>query len=104
MNRILMRVASRGYGWYLALKIGKAVVAVPWFFVTMAAVLVAGVLAYSWGIIKLARDFAHEAMAMGVGYWRRNWFKGFSRQHYNHLHHYKQSPRPVRAIDREGSP
>lgn len=90
------RVAARGYGWYLALKIGKAAIAVPLFVLHSAWAFPLGLACYLYDAFK---DCGKELFSLSRDYWRRNWFSGFSRRHYNSLSYYKPAPRPMRSED-----
>lgn len=87
MKDMMIKLAGRGYGWYLALKIGKAVLALPLFVIWLPAYLALGAVVWvcmsAWEAGRAVFDIGME----GVRFWRKNWFKGFSRKYYNSLHH-----------------
>lgn len=97
MSELLMMLAGRGYGWYLALKIGKAM-SLPVFVTGWVVYAIAGFLfvwlagcaqaAYETGRI-VASDFIANVL-------RRRWFNGFSKTYYESLSHYKPQPTPTR--------
>ena len=96
MSEFLIRIARRGYGWYVALKMAKAI-SLPLF--------VTGWIVYSILVIAFvfsARVIAAicEVVAITVGDFRynvlrRRWFTGFSRAHYLSLEQYVLAKEPA---------
>lgn len=95
---VLMRLAARGYGWYLALKIGKALLAVPcfvaWLFLWPALAL----FVFVQETVKLLLSIAAEAIEGVDDFWGRPWFRGFTRRYYESLEHY-QKYRPLPPLE-----
>ena len=85
---VLTNLAKRGYGWYLALKIGKALL-LPF---AVAGYPILLVIAIAYFMTKEAVG-ALVACIRGIpSDWddliaSRRWFSGFSRSYYNGLHH-----------------
>lgn len=84
-----MKLAKRGYGWYLALKIGKAIIAIPWFFVLMVVMICVSAVLLIWNGVKSSRATVMDLLECVADYWRSKWFKGFSRTYYRSLSYYK---------------
>ena len=83
----LRDIAAKGYGWYVALKVGKAlmlpIACVIWLaWATVSAVCIP-IIRFLAGFVGVARDipcdFRHH-----IG--EKRWFTGFSRGHYLSLY------------------
>lgn len=105
VDDLMMRLAGRGYGWYLALKVMKAA-SLPVFvsgWLVYAAVL--GLFLAIGGAIVAAK----EAAVFIIGDFcenvlRKKWFTGFGRAYYGSLSHYnKRGPyKPLPSVDVDG--
>src|SRR5690606_18055565 len=90
---ILRRICGRGYGWYLAIKIVKAVIAIPLFPIYIVGVPVLYCVLRVLLFCKyLIAKFPYELYAECVEYWGWNWFRNFSRRAYNKIYH---APKPI---------
>lgn len=98
---IWQKVAKLGYGWYLALKIGKAVIAIPYFPIVMAACLALSLLVWLWECAKSAWTIAVEVPDWVTEYWRSKWFSGFGRSYYASLSMYRKEPISVHVEEIE---
>ena len=91
---VMQRVCNRGYGWYVAAKIGKAICAVPMFVLTMLAITVVAILlAIRRAIESLWTEFLSDVPSMVAHYWNSRWFSGFGRKHWASLY---RKPKPTR--------
>jgi hypothetical protein len=95
----LMRLAAKGYGWYLALKIGKAALAVPCFLLWLPLWTLLTVVVCAWEMLKIPATLAKEWIESVLEFWSKPWFRGFTRSYYKSLTHYaKLVPRPSEDI------
>lgn len=103
MNEFLRSIAAKGYGWYLLLKVCKAVISVPMFaayvvFWTLAAAVLA-----AWFAVKgVLWDFPKMMTATMAEYWERPWFRNFGRGWYRSQ--YESSVTPLPPIDATPEP
>ena len=86
------RISTKGYGYFLALKILKAVIAVPWFLVVVFFVqFVLLLFALKTALKGIFWEYP-KAMSEGVMlYWSQPWFRNFSRAFYR-KHYHKPEP------------
>jgi hypothetical protein len=83
----LAKLAGRGYHWYLPLKIGKALVAVPLFVLWLPVYAVAGTVVVLLTVTKMMLlEIPVEIFNEARDYWKRKWFRGFSRAFYRSLY------------------
>ena len=100
IDELIMKLAGRGYCWYLALKIGKAASA-PVFVAGWVVYAVAGFL-FVWlaGCVQSAYETARIVVSdFHSNVLRRKWLTGFSRDYYQSLDHYKPAPTAYKPED-----
>lgn len=102
MDAYLQSLAAKGYGWYLALKIVKALLSVPLFVCWIGVLSVLAVCIGVWDAIKaFAWDLPAGMVQEARDFWAKRWLSGFSRAYYSGLSHYKPAPTPLPAEDRQ---
>ena len=75
------RISAKGYGWYLALKISKAMLAIPMFPLYVLAMLGLAALLGLWYASRgLFWEFPRHMAASVADYWTWNWFRNFDRR------------------------
>lgn len=90
----MQRICNKGYGWYVAAKVVKAVCAVPAFLLLMIVMpVLAFLLAVRRAIECLWSEFLADLPSMVAHYWKGRWFSGFSRKHWASLY---RKPKPTR--------
>lgn len=69
------RIANKGYGYYLTMKILKAIFSIPVFLITFPLAVALGLLI---SIVKMFQEAWEELPGLLELYKARNWFTGFS--------------------------
>jgi len=90
LDRLMQRLARRGYGWYLALKVGKALLAVPLFVLYVPALIALVLLLAAFRACAELWEGPKAIAADAMSFWQRKWFKGFTRAYYDNLSHYRR--------------
>lgn len=89
MDNWLRYIAGQGYGWYLALKIGKAACLPLWVVGWLVYALLGGAFVFLGGCFVAAKETAGVIVRdFAANVLRPRWFSGFSRVYYNGLHRY----------------
>lgn len=83
----------------MALKIAKAGLAVPMFALWLPAHAALSLACLVWETAELAGSLVGELATESAAFWRKPWFRGFSRAYYGSLSHYKAKPVPFKASD-----
>jgi hypothetical protein len=87
-----IRIAQRGYGWYLAMKIGKALAAAPMFLLWLPLYAALGAVLWLAECVIEACKTTASVYGEAASYWRKRWFTGFSRSYYYSLDFYRPTP------------
>jgi len=91
MNDLLRKICNRGYGFYLAFKILKALIAVPWFIICAILIAIITPIYYFCVMIKtIFTEVLPEIGQMVVDYWSKPWFRHFSKDFWLYL--YRRKP------------
>jgi hypothetical protein len=90
IRNALMAIARKGYGWYLAIKVGKALLFPVYAVVIVAAYTVAVLMfvgrSFFDFLVELVKALAAAPAAIAEGIHDGVWFRGFSRAHYRDLY------------------
>lgn len=93
LNELLNKIVKRGYGWYLLFKILKSILAIPVFIAWISIFLLAGIYVCLSEIISIIwGEFVLGTGAEIIDFWKKPWFRNYSRSFYNELHQPKKEP------------
>lgn len=100
---VLRSIAERGYGYYLALKIGKALAAIPYYPLFIAGwVVILAAIGLVFAVKAVFWTFPLAMTELFQTYWTdTRWFSGFSRAEYRRLYTPLTANPPVRTGDND---
>lgn len=83
----MQNFVSANYGRYLVCKIGKGLIALPWFPIASLLVLIIAIMyAIYFGLKCFCDEFILEAPGMWKDYWSKNWFSGYSKARWKSIY------------------